>query len=130
MKAPKPPSKALRRLAHAIRIPRPALSSEALADLWVSKNYDALAEIGLRSLRDAPGTSYNVHPLSFVVFPTEEAQRAYKFCLLNEARMRKAKRLADESLCLHVTALTDWCKGEMVRALGKLTVHGTFKGIA
>jgi hypothetical protein len=123
-------SRAFRRLAQALRQSHPPISADQLAELWVSKNFDPLAEIALRSLREATGTQYCVEPLHFVVFESEEIREAYWAHLRTEAKRRDPKYSLDERLCLHVSALTDWCRAEMGQALKGLAVHGTFKEIA
>lgn len=119
-------SQAFRRLAQALRDPQPPISPEQLAHVWATKNHDPLVEVALRALREPAGRQYCIEPLHFIVFESEANRQAYWERLLLKAKCRDPKYSRDERLCLHVEALTEWCRGEVARALRELVIRRVY----
>jgi len=120
-------TKAFQRLAAALRKPRPPFTPAQLAAVWVAKNFDPLAHIALRSLRDPIGTTYRVEPFVFAIFESDAFRTRYLARLLREARRVDPKFSRDERLCLHVAAVTDWARDEMAAAFAAMAVQARFQ---
>ena len=77
---------------------KPPLNPEQIANWWVNKNLDTIAEVAMNSMLDPPGSCYTVHPLRITAFQSSDSRISYQLSLHHAAETRGSTHVVADAI--------------------------------